>query len=506
METCSRPRRSGERLHQRQREQRVAQRGGRDDENFLAALQRGPRVLERPRVDQPQRVPGVMGEAPDRIEAGEIHQTSFQRTVDVIGGDVGHAGVGRHAVVGRARQLHDAMAVTVRVGADAAGRIIAVDDGNDACADGKTEMHDAGISGDERAGAGQQRGRVGEGEFTDEIEIGLRAAAEMLVELRAALDLVLAAEHENLRGQAELAHLDQLRVALNGPVAPRRAPAAAELEDEPRVTPHEHAPQRFLDARPLGVGHGVDELRVDRVRAHVARQPQRLLDAVGLVPVGLVDLMAAKPAHPRHVRRAHRDVGIEKVAQAAWLGIIAAQMQDRVPRPGVVQFLRQAAKRERTFLEKKNLVHAGIVLNEQAPAAMHDGAEMHLGKCFPQRTEDDGIGQRVADARAGEAKDARFRGDHDDAPLRRTPPCLGAEDRLVGRGGEAAEERGHVGSGAQLGWARRLEHILHHLLHVLRLQVQERLQGLPHAVDGNDAFTALGVNVRVAAGRASAIS
>ena len=56
-----------------------------------------------------------------------------------------------------------------------------MDDGDDPRADGKAEVHDAGVGGDERAGAGEKRRRVGEGKFADEIEVRLRVAAEMMV-------------------------------------------------------------------------------------------------------------------------------------------------------------------------------------------------------------------------------------------------------------------------------------------------------------------------------------
>ena len=69
------------------------------------------------------------------------------------------------------------------------------------------------------------------------------------------------------------------------------------------------------------------------MRADVSRDAQRLLDAVGRVPVGLLDRVTAEITEPRHVRHADRHVGIDQVTQATRLGIVSAQLQDRVPRP-----------------------------------------------------------------------------------------------------------------------------------------------------------------------------
>ena len=135
-------------------------------------------------------------------------------------GDVGHGGVGGGLVIDRTRQLHDAMTFTIAIRADAGGRVVAMDDGDDARADGEPEMHDAGVGGDERPGARQERGRLGEGKLADQVVVGLGFADEKGVEFAEAFPLVLAAEDKNLGVQFTAAMLEQLRVTLARPVAP----------------------------------------------------------------------------------------------------------------------------------------------------------------------------------------------------------------------------------------------------------------------------------------------
>ena len=144
-------------------------------------------------------------------------------------------------------------------------------------------------------------------------------------------------------------------------------------------------------------------------RPDVTRDAQRLLDAMGRVPIGLLDLVRAKPAQPRHVRHADGHVGIDQITEAARFGIVAAQMQNRVPRSRRAQFLPQLPEGQGALLKKKDLIDAGVVFQQETAAAMDHARQMRLGKSFPQGLEDDRVGQGVADSGAGEAEDARVR-------------------------------------------------------------------------------------------------
>ena len=121
------------------------------------------------------------------------------------------------------------MTRAVAVGADAIGRVVAVDDGDNARADCEAEMHDAGVGRDERLRAGEQRGRFGEGELADEIVVRLVALGEKMVELGEARVLILTAEDEKVRVDLIGAEPDQRRVTLDRPITPRGPPSAAEL-------------------------------------------------------------------------------------------------------------------------------------------------------------------------------------------------------------------------------------------------------------------------------------
>ena len=125
------------------------------------------------------------------------------------------------------------------------------------------------------------------------------------------------------------------------------------MQDEPGLGADEHAAQLFVESRGFLLGDGVNEMGLVRMRADVTGDAQGLLDAVGVVPVGLQDLMAAEIAQAGHVRHADGDVGIEQEAEAARLGIVAAQLQDRVPRPRRAQFFLQLPERARALCEKE---------------------------------------------------------------------------------------------------------------------------------------------------------
>ena len=84
-----------------------------------------------------------------------------------------------------------------------------MDDGDDAGADGKAEMHDAGVGGDERLRAGQQRGGLGEGKFADHVVVGLDSVDEKGSSCAEPLDLVLAAEDEDFGAEFGGAEADQ---------------------------------------------------------------------------------------------------------------------------------------------------------------------------------------------------------------------------------------------------------------------------------------------------------
>ena len=142
-------------------------------------------------------------------------------------------------------------------------------------------------------------------------------------------------------------------------------------------------------ARAFLLSDGVDEVRLRRAGSDVACDAQRLFDAVCLVPVGLLDLVAAEITEPGHVRHADRDVGVEQETEAARFGIVPAQLQDRIPPSRGTQFVFQPEKRAGAFVKKKDLVDVGIVFDKQPAAPVDDGPEMRLGKCFPQRLEND---------------------------------------------------------------------------------------------------------------------
>jgi hypothetical protein len=94
----------------------------------------------------------------------------------------------------------------------------------------------------------------------------------------------------------------------------------------------------------------------------------------------------------------------------------------------------------RPLLKEKDLVDIRIMLKQKPPPAMNDAGQVQLRIRFPQRLEDDGIRQRVANAGAGEAEHARARPELNRPRPRRSAARQGTEDHLVSRGGKSADE------------------------------------------------------------------
>ena len=197
-------------------------------------------------------------------------------------------------------------------------------------------------------------------------------------------------------------------------------------------------------------------MRLFRVGAEVARETQRLLHAVGLIPVRLHDMMAAKPVQLRHVGHAHGHIGIEQIAKAARLGVVAAQLENRVPRPGLLELALQAPEGERTFLKSKDAIDVRVVFDQYAPSSVHHGGKKSLGESFPERLEHNGIGEGVADAGAGEGENAWRASQLNRPGARRMAVGLGAKIADVRGGGEPVEERGHGSGGHAPGREKAL--------------------------------------------------
>jgi len=192
---------------------------------------------------------------------------------------------------------------------------------------------------------------------------------------------------------------------LDRPVAPRASRVRAELQYQRGRGKTGNCRSFFLHPRAVRFMDLIDQVGTLRVRADVNAQSAASAPRRGVVPVGLPDMVPAEPAHLRHVWDAHGHVGIEQVAQAARLGVVARRCRIASHGPAAPNCRESSQNAFGPCEIGRPGRHTGYAPAAGA-AAMHHRGDVEFRVRLLQRLEDDRIGQRIADPGAGEAQDA----------------------------------------------------------------------------------------------------
>jgi hypothetical protein len=146
---------------------------------------------------------------------------------------------------------------------------------------------------------------------------------------------VVAASEENelSLGEVMAEERDELDVTLDRPVAPEGAFAATDLEDDAGLVGEEEVGSGFVFKLETFLrGDMVDEVWGRGVGLEVASEAEGLFNAVDLIPVVEGEVVAAEGVEFAHVGDADGLCGVEAVAEAARFGVVAAEVEDGVPR------------------------------------------------------------------------------------------------------------------------------------------------------------------------------